>query len=435
MKATHLGEHRFGYWGLFAVGLAIGLVMVWNSQIGGDQSLMLDLGWSFKNGTWLPYGMPTSAGGRSPGGFTGLLVGLPLMLWQDYRSPALSILLLHAGAFLLLAHLLKPILTRAGQWWWLVLAWLGPWHLYFAGHIWNSSYMFVFAVCHLATAQRMARRSDAPVTALHVVLIALAMHAHTSAFVLAILSLLLFVNKQIKVHWGGFAVGAMLSIASFLPWMLAVHHDPSLAPGEKGFFLRGLIFVFPMVRGVLYWLEMSSLSLASRMLDFDFSVALGDNVNTWLRPIVVAIGALAHLTLVPVAWANWRFFKRARHLLRWRHVTPDRPRAWLRRYITLTFIAAMASFAVSPTTTMFWQAFVLLPSTALILIFTIEALLRTRYAARVQIAANIWVTVTLVLVLSQSVAAPLYRCGGRQLGPMNPMLEALHVDGECIKMR
>ncbi len=428
-------EHRLSYVGLFLLGLVIGLVMVWNSQIGGDQSLMLDLGWSFKNGDWLPYGMPTSAGGRSPGGFTGLLVGLPLMLWQDYRAPALSILLLHACAFLFLAHLLKPALTRNGQWLLLVLVWLGPWHLYFAAHIWNSSYMFVFAVLHLATAQCMARQRNALITALHVLIIALGMHAHTSAFVLAILSLLLFLNKQIKVHWGGFAIGALLSIASFVPWAMAVHNDPTLAPGEKGFFLRGLIYVFPFIRGVLYWLKMSSLSLASRMVDFDFSIVLGNSANNWLRPLAVAIGGLAHLTLLPVAWANWRFFKRARHLLRWRQVTPDQPRAWLRRYITLTFVAALISFAISPTTVMFWQAFVLLPAVALILVFTAQALLRTRHAPRVRTAATVWASVTIVLLICQSFAAPLYRCGGRELGPMNDMLAALHVDGECIRMR
>lgn len=424
--------HRVNYLGLFLLGLAIGLVMVWNSQIGGDQSLMLDLGWSFRNGDWLPHGMPTSAGGRSPGGFTGLLVGLPLLLWQDYRAPALFTLLLHACAFLLLAHLLKPALTRSGQWLLLVLVWLGPWHLYFAAHIWNANYMFAFAVLHLASAQRMSHQCDALSTSLHVLLIALGMHVHTSAFVLAILSALLFLNKQIKVHWGGFAIGSLLGIASFVPWALAVHNDPALAPGEKGFFMRGLIYVFPVIRGLMYWLKMSSLSLASRLLDFDFGVVMGSAANTWLRPLAIAFGALAHLTLLPVAWANWRFFKRTRHFLRWRQVTPDQPRAWASRYITLTFVAALISFSISPTTVMFWQAFVLLPAVALILVFTAQALLRTRRAPRVRIAVTVWTAVTLVLLICQSFAAPLYRCGGRELGQMNAMLEALRVDGECL---
>ncbi|MGE0114768.1 MAG: hypothetical protein AB7T07_07770 [Steroidobacteraceae bacterium] len=431
-----LSEKQERNWsvGLFALGLGIGLLMVWNSQIGGDQSLMLDLGWSlYHDGVWLPYGMPTSAGGRSPGGLTGLLVGLPLYVWSDYRAPALFTLILHAAAFLLLWRLLKPALSGAGRLLLLLLVWLAPWHLYFAAHIWNANYMFVFAVLHLASTQRMARYREAWSTCLHVLLIALAMQAHTSAFVLAILSLLLFLNMQIKVHWGGFVIGALLGIASFVPWVLAIQHDPTLAPGEKGFFLRGLIYVFPLVRGVLYSLEMPTLSVASRMIDFDFTPALGASINAWLGPVAKAMGIAMHVSLLASLWASWRFFKKARHLLHWRTITPDRPRAWLRRYIALASVAALISFAISPTTTMFWQAFVILPAIALILVMAGEALLRSGWRQHTTLTIKVWGMATVMLLLCQAIGAPLYRCGGRELGPMNAMLEALHVDGQCIQ--
>lgn len=419
---------------LFVLGIGIGLLMVWNSQVGVDQSLMLALGWSlYHDGVWLPYGMPTSAGGRSPGGLTGLLVGLPLFIWTDYRAPALFALILHAAAFLLLLQLLKTTLSNAGRLLLLLLVWLGPWHLYFAAHIWNANYMFVIAVLHLASTIRMARHREAWSTCLHVLLIALAMQVHTSAFVLAILSLLLFLNKQIQVHWGGFVIGALLGIASFAPWALAVHHDPTLAPGEKGFFLRGLIYVYPFVRGVLYWLKMSSLSLASRMIDFDFTHTLGSGIHVWLSPVTKGIGIVAHLSLLVTVWANWRFFKKARHLLRWRAVTPDQPRAWLRRYIALSFAAALVSFAISPTTVMFWQAFVMLPAAALIVVMAGEALLRSSLRQRAALIIWIWGIATVVLLLCQSTGAPMYRCGGSDLESTNPMLETLHVDARCIQ--
>ena len=73
---------KFVTW--FALGLSIGLLMVVNSQLGGDQVQLLNLGWQLShNHIWLPHGMITSAGGFSPGGFAGLLVAAPLYIWND----------------------------------------------------------------------------------------------------------------------------------------------------------------------------------------------------------------------------------------------------------------------------------------------------------------------------------------------------------------
>ncbi len=201
-------RYGFFWWLLFCAGAGMSLLMAFRSQLGGDQYLMLDLGWHLvKDGEWLPFGMPTSAGGRSPGGFMALVMALPLYLWPDYRSPALLTLVLHAGAFLLLARTLKPVLTTNGMWLLLLLVWFNPWRLYFSAHIWNANLMFVAAVLHLATAQRMAAKREAWVTCLHVVLIALAMQVHTSAAVLAILSPLLLWRKMIQRALGRVRAG------------------------------------------------------------------------------------------------------------------------------------------------------------------------------------------------------------------------------------
>ena len=97
----------------FLLGLSVGLLMVVNSQLTGDQVQLLNLGWQLShNHVWLPHGMITSAGGFSPGGFAGLLVAAPLYLWNDYRAPALFTLTCHAGAFLLLIRALRPALSE-----------------------------------------------------------------------------------------------------------------------------------------------------------------------------------------------------------------------------------------------------------------------------------------------------------------------------------
>ena len=421
------------WWLVFCAGVALSVLFAFRSQLGGDQYLMLDLGWRLVNeGQWSQYGMPTSAGGRSPGGFMALLVALPLYAWADYRAPALLTLALHAGAFLLLVHALRPALTSRGMWLLLLLVWLNPWRLYFSAHIWNANFMFVAAVLHLATAQRMAMQREAWTTGLHVVLIALAMQVHTSAAVLAILSLLLYSRKMIKVHWGGFALGAAIGIAAYVPWLLAVLENPELTPGSKGFFLRGLIFVTPFIRGVLYWLKMSSLSMNSRTLDFDFTPDLGADANAVLVPLGVVVGTLAHLTLGISLWAHWRFVRKAWPIWRWRPPSALRPRAWLRAYIVLMLAAALVSFAISPTTAMFWQAFVLLPASALVLIMTTEALIKTRARKRVVSVAKAWCVLTALLLVFQGLAAPLYRCGGRISGEQTASILGLEQRAACL---
>ena len=82
-----------------------------------------------------------------------------------------------------------------------------------------------------------------------------------------------------------------------------------------GFVLRGLIYVFPFLRGVLDWFKISSLSLVERTNDLDFTLALGPDMNTYLRPFVHQLSLLAHASLLVSMWLQWRFLRKARGLL------------------------------------------------------------------------------------------------------------------------
>jgi len=418
----------------FSLGLSIGLLMVFNSQLSGDQVPMLGLGWELAhNHVWVSHGMLTSAGGYSPGGLTGLLTGVQLLVWDDYRSPALFILILNAGAFLLLVRALQPSLTRFGLWLLLPLVWLSPWHLYFSSHVWDPNYMFVFAVLHLVTAQRMAKESDFSTTAAHVLILGLGLQIHTSAAVLCIASLLLYWTRLIKLSWTGFALGALLCLTSLVPWLVEISRHPELMPGGKGFPFRGIVYVFPFARGILYWLKMSSLSFAGRMEDFDFVPALGVGLDTVLRPFAVSIGMLAQTSLIASLWLQWRFFRKRflQPFVSRREALPER--AWLRFYVVVFGAAALIAFALSPTTIMFWQVLVALPASALAMILSAEVLARSRFAPRVHRIVQVWGVATVLLLLCEAVASPMYRCGAYRLGDPSTVLEDLHVRMQCVR--
>ncbi len=144
------------------------------------------------------------------------------------------------------------------------------------------------------------------------------------------------------------------------------------------------------------------------------------------------LGVGARATLVVTLWLQWRFFRRAWRNVLQRRSTEYRPRAWLRFYVTVMCAAALISFAVSPTTIMFWQVFVALPASALAMVMSAEVLFRSHHRLAAQRVAGLWAVVSAALLLSQAVASPMYRCGGSSPGEAEPMLADLHAKFQCV---
>ena len=72
-------------------------------------------------------------------------------------------------------------------------------------------------------------------------------------------------------------------VAALIPWAIDVMAHPALVTeAKKGFLGRGLLLVFPLVRGLLYWLRYASLSVTKDMAAFNFSDFLRS--DRWLGP-------------------------------------------------------------------------------------------------------------------------------------------------------
>ncbi len=420
------------WWLIFLAGFALSVLMAFRSQVGGDQQAMLHLGWQLAIGDWLPYGMPTSAGGRSPGGGMGLLVGAPLSLWADYRAPAIVTILLHSGAFFLLVRTVEPALTRAGRWLLLPFVWLNPWRVYFSAHLWNANFMFPIGVIHFVTAWSMRSRPVAWATFVHVVIVGLAAQVHSSFAILAILTVILAATRMIRIHWAAFALGVAVSLLALLPWALAVAQDSDLLPAGRGFPFRGILFVFPVLRGLLAWCRYGSLSMPGRLVDFDFEDPFGAWGGAVVGPVAWAFALLAHATFVVPLWANMLFVRRIHRRRPWRLPPTERRREWIWRFVVATLGAAVFAFSISPTTVMFWQGFVILQAPLLVVVFFLEDLLRTRHRAKTIRVLEAWSVSLFVLLLALAFAAPMYRCGGlnHPITP-TPLAAALGVPLHC----
>ena len=398
---------------LFAFGLAVSLLMVARSQVGGDQLDMLARGWLFTHGDWLQFGMTTSANGKTPGGLTSLLAGLPLLVWRDYRSPALLILLSHVVGYALLDRTVRGLLTRTERLLFAVLYWLNPWRLYHSAFVWNSNWEFLLGAVHLWTVHRQRRSPSFSASLLHVLALGAFLQLHSAFVILVLASVLLWWRGYFRPSLPGVALGAGLSALALIPWVQAVVANPALLPGGRGFLLRGLVYVFPMVRGIGYLLRYPSLSFGGTMTEFDFTSVLGreDRVlGPALADIATGLGAAS--VLASLAAAVW-FCRRA---WRWRSRFPATAgdRRWLHGYAAWTLVAALVSFALSPTTIMQWQGFSVVHAAVLPLVMWAALLLRTRRRVVAVRLARVHLAAVTALLLCMAVASPMYRRGGRE---------------------
>jgi hypothetical protein len=423
---------------VFVAGLLLSVLLLMRSQAAGDQLNLLARGWLLAaRGQLISYGNPMSTGGKAPGGITTLLVGLPLFLWRDHRAPTVVILLCHVAAFLLLDRTLRRILAPHERVLFAVLYWLNPWRLYFSGFLWNPSYLFLFGAVHLWSCLGQRDRSSFRLSFLHALSLGLAFQIHASFLLLAVASALLWWRGYFRVHWPGAVLGAVLSALPLIPWYLEVQAHPAIVTGaDKGFLGRGLLLVFPLLRGVSYWLRYSSLFVADKISAFDFSDLLGS--DRYLGPALTgAVRFVLPLTVLLPLLANRWMGRRNRHRVRQRLPASASGRVWLHGYVVWCFAAAVLVFCLSPTTLMYWQVVILFHAAVLPLVLWAGALWRSRRAAhRVAPALRAWAALSVVLGLAIAFGGPQYRCTGRHamtfpLAHHSAMFQDLGIQASC----
>jgi hypothetical protein len=257
-------------------GLALTALLFWRGQAFGDQLSLLARGWLLAaRGELVPYGNPLSTGGHEPGALTSLLVGLPLFAWMDYRAPVVPIVLAHLLAWWLLDRVVREALDGRARVLLGVLFWLSPWRLYFSGFLWNPNYLFLFGAMHLWSAWRQAERPRFWASAVQALASGLTFQLHASFILLAAASALLWWRGWQRLHWGGLAFGGALASLTLVPWLLSLGTHPEITAASKGFLGRGLVEVYPVIRGLAYWVRYASLAVSHKMLILDFSPSRG----------------------------------------------------------------------------------------------------------------------------------------------------------------
>ena len=421
---------------VLALGLALSVLLALRSQVGGDQLNLLARGWLLvERGEWVPYGNPSSSGGAVPGGVTALLVGAPLAVWRHHRAAVLAVLLTQLAAFLLLDRWLAEAVGRRERLLFAVVYWLNPWRLVLSGFLWNPGYLLLVGALHVWSMWRQRAGGRFGASVLHALALGLGFQIHPSVVLLGAVSLLGLWSGHFRPSWGGVALGAAISALPLLPWLLAIGYEPAMLPTSKGFLGRGLLFVFPLLRGILYWFRHASLHLSGAESRLDFTTALGE-LGRPVRALGLALiqtAGVASLALPVIA--NLRLWRRGRQR-GWRAVLQPgrRGRQWVASYTRICFVAALAVYGLAPTTVMWWQGVSLLHAAVLPLALWAGALARLRPRV-VAAGARVWGTAAAAIALLIAFGGPRHHCGGEDIViPLrhdHPMLHDLHIHDSC----
>jgi len=408
---------RWGVSSLFTLGLVISVLMIARTQVGGDALCLLARGWVLaQKGIWAPLGMPTSAstGGYVPGGLTALLVGLPLAAWMDHRAPVVLILLCHVIAYLLLDRLLRETFGLRGRLVFGIIYWLNPWRLYNSAWLDNSNYLFLTGALHVWTCYRQRQRPSFLYSTLLVAAVGLTFQLHMAAMLLVIASVPLWLRGAWKPHWGGVALGTLITFGALIPFFLQAYQHPEIIPGSAGYLGMNLVKVWPPFKGIVYWFRYASLWCSKRMLVFDFTPSFGSSADGMLSPLFFVLGrVVGPLTLIPTLLANARVWRQRQTHRGFISADPLSSRIWLREYAVWVFAACVISNALSSTVVMWWHNLIALHATLLPMLLWSDDLLRTRRASAVRRWMAFYLVLSVVLVLGIAFGSNQYRRGGR----------------------
>ncbi len=331
--------------------------------VGRDQIILLALGEKFANtGILDPVAKGMSGGGTIPGSLLQILVGLPLMLWQDYRAPILLIGVLNLFAGLVIYRVAKREFDPRTCFFFFALYWLSPWRMTDGAGLWEPAYLFLPAAIHFWASSKLSNsRRVFPSIALGIVLLATP-QLHGSFIFLWILTGLLVWKKKIQLDWRGLTIGGIIGALTLIPMgiALATSSLPTPLPTE-GFIGKGFLYVFPFLKGILYWFRMPTLDLELRdtiYLKSGWASTVPEHIFVVLLWVLRAVEVL---TIALSLLAAWWYIARIRSKLLF-----PKDLLWVEWFAWYAFIALAVSGGLAPITLQDWHVIIALPAAAII---------------------------------------------------------------------
>ncbi len=190
-----------------------------------DEALAVRIGRDIVHGDFRTVGLTSSAGAKNPPLFV-YLAALPLLVWDDPRSPTAFVAVSAVVAVALLYFVLRrrfgglAALTAAA-----LLA-TAPWAVLYGRKLWAQDFLPVVTVGLLWSLFVQLERSRSRWVLLVPVLFSLAVQLNFSALALVVPVVLVVLYRRRHVHWPAFLIGVGVSLVLLGPWLAhnAKHH-------------------------------------------------------------------------------------------------------------------------------------------------------------------------------------------------------------------
>ncbi len=346
---------------VFALGLALHIFLASRSWVAGDQIHLLNLGLEFSLHHHLrPFAKMMSGAGSNPGVLLQLLVGVPLVFLPHYQSPMIGIVFSHIIAGLLFIQVMLNGFGNRGAFFATVVYWLSPWRLYNSGFLWEPSFIFLPAALHLWASWRSRKTAGFMASFLLVLSLLMAAQIHNSAFILFLLTAFLLITRKIRVQALGAAAGFVAGSVTLVPTVMAILGKTLPATREsEGFIGNGLVLVYPVFKGVLYWFTLGALDLVRPLNEtvfLDQSWIASNPAGAYARLAIRLLQLFCILSVGVSIYASWWFFRP----MVWNQPQTDENSTWFRSYAAMSFVSLVVAAGFSPIVLQGWQVVVAL---------------------------------------------------------------------------
>lgn len=346
------------YWSGVIISFLFMLRYADHQLVHGDQWQMLIRGYKTAyTGQWINYGNEASGFFHVPGSFLTAVVAIPLMVVDSPWAPMVFLLFLRVCAFFLLDAVVKDIFKPAVRLGLLAAFLFNPW-IQFESILYNPSYLAFCAALHLFSAYKMKDRPSVFYMVLHVLSVGIALQCHNSWILLPLLSCYLWYRNIIKISWTGVFLGAVIVIASLVPFIMELMHNEALqTPQHRNDVGYGFTHIFPILKSVLYWLRYGSLLFTNKIVarsHFDFwsdIIWLQTGAHYLWMGILWIIGVISVVFSVKV---NWNLWKRIKGKIK-RSREDVCKKDWFALYCIGGFVALIIASGLSPIIFNYWH--------------------------------------------------------------------------------
>lgn len=321
-----------------------------------------------EKGIWSNFGNAGTGVGFVPGSFLTFVTAMPMKIYFSPYSAMAVIALFHLISF----YLLKKVVAQSGKILivtdLLLIYWLSPWRVEQA-ELYNPAYLFLFAALHFYTAFQMREKSFW-LTIFHVLAVGFCVQVHFSALILILLSFILLYVGFLKVDWRGMAVGVGLVLLSLVPYVIDRLADQELAVSMSktgnGFLGRNLVMVYPVIKGILYWLRYGAIYYGRHIFsEINFLWIQGESLRDVVSMVFHGLKwPLAAISLIFSGWAQIPILRKLikeKPFSRSQNLVVLAPEQRWQYYALYMFFAMLISVCLSPVEFNHWHLILCFP--------------------------------------------------------------------------